>query len=322
MTAFIRLACAVVLALMAALAAPAMAQVWPQRTVKFILPLGPGSGADIGARLLADLLQKTWGQSVVVENRPGGDAIVAIQAFIGANDDHTLLFSPTSAFIGHPYSHSKMPYDASALIPLARVSTTLVSIVVPAAMKVATMAEFAARARAEPGKLNWVSTTGLNDVLFESYLKANDLNLARVPYRDFVQGLNDVAENRVHVYFAAYAIARPQVEAGKVTVLALANTTRTDMLPGVPTVREAGFPQLEIDGLVGLFAPPVLPVGLHGKIAADVNAATRDPLVSSRLTATGQVVNPGTPAEFAAAIEQQRGFAERAAAILGLKRAN
>jgi tripartite-type tricarboxylate transporter receptor subunit TctC len=78
------------------------AQTWPQRPVKFILPLGPGSGADIGARLLADQLTARWGQSVVVENRPGADGIVAISAFVNARDDHTLLFGPSSSFVGHP----------------------------------------------------------------------------------------------------------------------------------------------------------------------------------------------------------------------------
>src|SRR5262249_21036529 len=154
-----------------------------------ILPLGPGSGADIGARLLASLLQKKWGQSVVVENRPGGDAIVAITAFIGANDDHTLFYGPSTSFNGHPFQHAKMPYDPSALVPIARVSATLVTSVVPSALGISSMAQLAERSRAEPGKLNWVSTTGLNDILFESFLKSNNLNQVRVPYRDFVQGI-------------------------------------------------------------------------------------------------------------------------------------
>jgi tripartite-type tricarboxylate transporter receptor subunit TctC len=84
---------------------------WPQRTVKFILPLGPGAGVDIGARLFAERLSTRWGKPVVVENRPGGDGMVAISAVLGANDDHTLLFTPTSSFIAHPYVHEKLPYD-------------------------------------------------------------------------------------------------------------------------------------------------------------------------------------------------------------------
>src|SRR5580700_4730915 len=112
---------------------PAAAQTWPTRIVKFILPLGPGSGADIGARLFADRLSMRWGQPVVVENRPGGDGIVALGAFANAHDDHILLYSPTSSFTAHPYQHENLPYKTGDLSPIARVSNTLVTLSVPAA---------------------------------------------------------------------------------------------------------------------------------------------------------------------------------------------
>src|SRR5881392_1889814 len=95
------------------LSAPAaLGQSWPQRTVKFLLPLGPGAGVDIGTRLLGDRLSARWGQPVVVENRPGGDGIVAITSFLSARDDHILLASPTSSFTAHPYLHDNLPYKA------------------------------------------------------------------------------------------------------------------------------------------------------------------------------------------------------------------
>ena len=106
---------------------------WPQRTVRLILPLGPGSGSDIGARLFADRLSARWGQPVVVENRPGGDGFVAITAFLGAHDDHTLLFAPTSTFTAHSILHSKLPYDPRDITPIARITNTLIGISVPAA---------------------------------------------------------------------------------------------------------------------------------------------------------------------------------------------
>src|SRR2546428_12566472 len=89
----------------------ALAQTWPERPVKFILPLGPGAGADIGARLFADRLAKRWGQPGVVENRPGGDGVIAINAVIAARDDHTLLWGPPSSFLGHPHTLHKLPHD-------------------------------------------------------------------------------------------------------------------------------------------------------------------------------------------------------------------
>lgn len=317
-----RAVAAAALMLTPTLSTSATAQPWPQRTVKLILPLGPGSAPDIAARLLADRLQKRWGQSIVVENRPGGDAIMAITTLIGANDDHTLLFGTSASFVAHPYLHAKMPYDPSALVPIARVTSALVTVVVPSALGVTSMADLAARARAEPGKLNYAAVTGLTDILFQSYLKSNNLSMVRVPYRDLVQALNDVAEGRVHVYYAAYATVRPQVEAGKVKILALNNASRVDMLSGIPTVRQAGFPQLEFDGALGLFGPRTIPVALRERIAGDVIAATREPEFTNRLAIAGLIVDPGTPDDFAAAIEQQHRRAEGAANILGLKRAN
>src|SRR3954467_15151948 len=126
--------CTAVLVLLCALqfaAMPASAQDWPTRPVKFVLTLGPGSGADISARLLADRLTKKWGQPVVIENRPGGDGIVAINAFVSAKDDHVLLYAPSPSFIGHPYQHDNLPYKPSDLTTIARVSNTVVAISVP-----------------------------------------------------------------------------------------------------------------------------------------------------------------------------------------------
>jgi tripartite-type tricarboxylate transporter receptor subunit TctC len=128
---FARVCAAVFTLCMLALSAPVQAQSWPTRTVKFIVPLGPGSGVDIGGRMFADRLSKKWGQPGVIENRPGGDGIVAITAFLTANDDHTLLLSPASTFTAHPFLHDKLPYKLSDLTPVARVSNTIVSYSVP-----------------------------------------------------------------------------------------------------------------------------------------------------------------------------------------------
>jgi tripartite-type tricarboxylate transporter receptor subunit TctC len=303
------------------LAIPAVAQTWPQRNVRLILPLGPGAGADIGARLIADRLARTWGQAVVVENRPGGDGVVAITTVLNANDDHIFLWGPSGAFVAHPYLHAKLPYDASQILPIARVSNTLVSVSVPTASGINSLGDFVAAAKKEPGKLNWAAVTGLNDFQFQAFARTAEISIVRVPYRDGVQALNDLAEGRIHAYSSAYAISRPQVQAGKIKVIALTNTARADVLAGVPTAREAGHPALEFDGLVGLYSTPVVPTGLRDRIASDVVEAMKDPVVIDRLTATGQVVNPGKSAEFAASIQHQRAGAAETAKVLGLKRA-
>jgi len=296
---------------------PALA--WPERTVKFIIPIGPGAGVDITARMFGDRLSKKWGQPVVVENRPGGDAIVAITAFISAKDDHTLLFGASGAFTAHPYQHQKMPYDPSALSPIARVTSTLVAIAVPATSTVKTIADLIAKARAEPGKLNWATATGLNDFLFAGFLKESGLTMVKVPYRDTVSAINDLAEGRIDVYVAAYAIMRAQAQAGKVRILAMTNRERAASAPQIPTVTEAGFPALGFDGLTGLFGPPTMPKDVRDRIAADIRATAADPEIVSRLTATGQIIIPGTAAEFAASIEQQRAQIAAVGKALGIK---
>jgi tripartite-type tricarboxylate transporter receptor subunit TctC len=300
-------------------ATPSYPQAWPQRAVKFVLPLGPGSGTDIGARLFAERLAVRWGKPVVVENRPGGDGIVAITAFIGADDDHTLLFAPSGTFTIHPFVRDKLPYDVRDLVPIARVSNTIVGIAVPEALKVGSLAELVALARAQPGKLNWAPTSGLTDIVTSGFLKSAGLDVVKVPYRDSVQGLNDLIEGRLQIYVTALAIVRSQVDTGKIKIVALTNRERSPMLPDVPTAFEAGFPGLALEGLVGLFGPRKMSSELRERIAADVRAVAADPAIAARLAATGQVVNVGTPAEFAASIEEQRSRVAAAAKDLGLK---
>jgi tripartite-type tricarboxylate transporter receptor subunit TctC len=295
------------------------AQDWPQRPVKFVLPLGPGSGVDIGARLFADRLSARWGKPVVVENRPGGDGIVAITAFLSAHDDHTLLFTPTSSFTAHPYLHDKLPYDPAELLPIARVSNTIVSVAVNEAMKVASVADLFAMARAEPGKLNWATITGMFDFLFAGFLKQADLNIARVPYRDPVLAANDLAEGRIQLMLSAIAIVRPQVQAGKIKMLAVTASKRAAMAPDVPTAAEAGFPELTIDGLTGVFGTREMPNEVRERLAADIREVAADPLLVQRLTATGQVVNFGTAPEFSAEIDKQRAQVAATGRVLGVK---
>jgi tripartite-type tricarboxylate transporter receptor subunit TctC len=301
-----------------ALAAQTAYPAWPQRPVKFLVTLGAGAGVDIGTRLLGDRLSARWGQPVVVENRPGGDAIVAIASFLSARDDHILLASPTSSFTAHPYLHDNLPYKADDLLPIARVSNTLITISVPASLNVGTFADLIAMARAQPGKLNWAGVTGALDFSFAGFLQSNGLNMTKVPYRNPVEAANDLAEGRVQVYEGALAIVRPQLEAGKIKPLLMTNSVRAPTVPDVPTATQAGHPELAFDGLVGFFGPPGMPIELRERIAADVRAVT-DATIESRLIATGQILNLGGPAEFAAAIAEQRARLATIAKDLGIK---
>jgi tripartite-type tricarboxylate transporter receptor subunit TctC len=296
-------------------------QSWPQRPVRFIIPLGPGSGVDITARVLADKLAVKWGQPVVVENRPGGDAFLAITAVLSAHDDHVLLFAPASTFTAHPLLHDKLPYDPKDLTPIARVTNTLIALGVPADLNVSTIKELAAKIKAEPGKLNYASVTGANDLLFAAWLKTEKLDMAKVPYKDAVQAINDLAEGRIHAFVGAYAIMRPRVQAGKVKVIALTNRQHAKALNDIQTASEAGYKALEFDGLVGVLGPRDIPQSIRDRIAADIRQVVSDPEVEAKLSVTGQVVNPGTPAEFAAALDDQRATVKQIGETLGIKAA-
>src|SRR5215468_6459957 len=303
-----------------ALPSQSQAQNWPQRPVRLIVPFGPGAGADIGARLLAEQLPARWGgKPVVIENRPGGDGLVAIQAFLAANDDHTLLFTPSGNFTVHPYQYDKLPYGPADLVPIARVSNTVIAVGVPASMGIGTLKDWVARAHAAPGQFNAAVVPGITEFTFDYFIKTAGLTVTKVPYRDIVQAATDVGEGRLQVYMSSYAILQPQTEAGRIKTIIVNGRERAPILPNIPTAREAGFPALEVEGLVGLFGIKTLPKELVEKIGADVVAATKDPAVSARLSATAQTVNPGMPAEFAAAIQAQRDQIAKIAQELGIK---
>jgi tripartite-type tricarboxylate transporter receptor subunit TctC len=319
-----RLRCVLTLAAALALAVSATAASsetqtppWPQRPVRFLVTLGPGSGIDIGTRLLADRLSARWGQPVVVENRPGGDGLVAINAMISAHDDHVLLASPTSSFTAHPFVYKNVPYKPEDLQPIARVSNTIIAMAVPADLPVKSLADLVAMARAQPGKLNWAGTTGAIDFLVAGFLRKAGLDMSKVPYRNQVEAANDLAAGRIQLNETAYAIVRPQLQAGKIKLLAVTNSVRAPVLPDVPTVTEAGYPDLALDGLVGFFGPPEMPLALRERIAADVKEVGADPAIATRLNDTGQLPNFGGPAEFHAAIELQRARVAAAAKEIG-----
>ena len=295
------------------------APTWPHRTVKLIVPLGPASGADVTARLLADRLSKQWGRAVVVENRPGADGIVGLSAFLGGADDHVLLFTPTGTFTAHPFLHEQLPYNPNELAPIARVTNTLVAITVPTSLKVNSLAELMTFVRSQPGRYHWASITGATDLVFSGFLKSAGLSMVRVPYRDGVLAVSDLSEGRIEVFLSALATVLPQVTGRKIKMLALTNRERAPFLPEVPTATEAGYPALQYDGLVGLFATAGMPIELRERIAGDVRAVIANPAIAARIAGTGQIVAPGTPAEFARSIDGQRVAFTAIARSLGLQ---
>jgi len=303
--------------------ADASAQSYPQRTVKFILPFGPASGTDITARLVADRLAARWGKAVVIENRPGGDGLVAINAFIAANDDHTLLWVPVGTFAVHPYEKDKLPYDADRdLLPISNVTSLFLAVTASNGLNVGSLRELVELLRANPGKFNWAAANGNADFLMSGFLKSNGLEVAKTPYRDILQAPNDLAENRIQLLSTSLAVVTALMQAGRVKVLAVTGRQRAPSAPDVPTVREAGFPALEMESIGGIFGPRGMPLAVREQIAADVRAAvSSDPSIATKLAATGQVVDVRGPADFATGIKELRDQLAGIAKVLGMKAA-
>jgi tripartite-type tricarboxylate transporter receptor subunit TctC len=318
----LRLVIAFAAALVAGVAS-ATAQTYPQRPVRFILQFGPGAGVDITARLIAEKLSARWGKAVVVENRPGGDGLVAINAFTSANDDHTLLFVPSSAYTAHPYTHDKLPYDSERdFVPIVSVTTIVIAFAVPGDSEVKSLGEFVALARAKPDTLNVAAAAGNSELIMSGFIKTQNLPVTKVPYRDILQAPNDLAQGRIQALLTAYAAMLGLIQSGKVKVLAVTSSSRVPIAPDIPTVTEAGFPFLGMNSLIGIYGPRGMPDALRDKIAADVQAVVAaDPTIAERLAVTAQVVDVRGPAEFAKGIKEMRDQLADIAKVLGIKAA-
>jgi tripartite-type tricarboxylate transporter receptor subunit TctC len=182
----------------------------------------------------------------VVENRPGADGIVGITAFLaGQPDDHVLLFAPTGTFTAHPFLHEKLSYDPDRLVPIARITNTLIGVTAPTTLNVKSLAELIALIRSRPGRYHWASLTGATDLAFSGFLEHSGLSMVRVPYRESVLALNDLSEARIEVFLSAMATVLPQIAGGKIKVLALTNRDRAPGHPGCrmfPRRRKPVFP--------------------------------------------------------------------------------
>ncbi len=288
-------------------AAPSKAEPWPQRTVRVIVPLPPGVPTDLVCRLFAERLSEPWRQPVAVENRQGVDGIPAVSGFVSARDDHTLLCSFPGVITINPLIYEKLPYDPRRdLVPVVSLSDNFIGIAVSAALKVNSLDDFVKLARSQPGKLNWAASPGNPLYGFAALLKSAGIEMVQVSYRDFRPALQDVGEGRIQAVATGVGVLLAQVQAGKVKLLMVHNPQRSPQAPEVPTATEAGYPELTLEGLTGFYGWRDMPADIKERIAADARTVAADPAVVERVASIGSVLRVGTPAEFAAAIEEQR----------------
>jgi tripartite-type tricarboxylate transporter receptor subunit TctC len=285
---------------------PTLAQTWPQRTVRLIIPLPPGTGTDIAGRLLAERLAERWGQPVVVENRQGADGIPAVTTYLSARDTHMLLLSFAGIVTINPVINERLPYDPADLVPIVPLSDNLLGVSASAVLKVDTLADLVKTAKAQPGKLNWAATPGLPYYIMLALQKSAAIDMMQVSYRDFGPALQDVNQGRLHVAATGVPLLMPHHRAGTAKLMFVTNRERSPQAPEVPTATEAGYPDLTFEGTVGIYGWRDMPTDIQQRVSKDVQAIATDPAFRARLAAAGTAARSGTSSEFAAAIEEQR----------------
>lgn len=279
---------------------------WPQKTVRFIVPLPPGSGMDLSARLVAERLTERWGQPVVVENRQGADGIPAVTGFLAARDNHTFLFSFAGIVTFNHLLHERLPYDPKEIVPVVPVIDNFLGVSATAVLKVDTLADLVKAAKTEPGKLNWAATPGLPYYVLLALQKSAGIQMVQVAYRDFAPAYQDLNQGRLHVAGTGVPTLVPHHRAGTAKLLFVTNRDRSPQAPEVPTAAQAGYPDLTFDGVSGIYGPRDMSVEIKQRIAADMGAIIADPAFRTRMVAVGTAPRSGTPEDFAAAIEEQR----------------
>ncbi len=297
------------------------AQEWPTRPVRFILPFGPASGADIAARLLSEQLKGIWGQPVVVEGRPGGDGLISIRAVVNGKDDHLLFFGPSSAFVVHPYVHDNLDYDPEKdLLPIAGVAKVQVAMAVPTSLGVTNLKEFVALAKSKPDALSYGVAPGFSEFVFNGFLKENDLRMAKVPYRDITQAPPDIGINRIQIAMMSYAAMRAQEQTGNIRVLAINDSKRSAAAPNTPSVVESGFPGLIASPILGLLGPRDMSMAARQKASAGILEALKDQNIVDGLLRSGQPAAPMGIAEFQQGLKEQHELVAKIAKVLNMQR--
>ena len=271
---------------------------FPARTVQLVVAYTPGTGADILARALGPKLAERWKASVVTENRAGATGTIAT-AFVAnaAPDGHTLLFVATS-FGTTPALRSNLPFDpVKSFAPVSLIATSGLGVVVHPQLPAKTLKEFIALAKRRPGELHYSSpgNGGPQHLAMELLKLETGIDIVHVPYKGFSGAITDVMAGHVQAMVSALQSAHSYVAGGRLRMLALMSGERSEAFPGVPTMKEAGLPSLEIYTWYGTFAPANTPAATVARINSDINALLKLPDVRELLARQGMNPAGGPP---------------------------
>lgn len=274
---------------------PALAQEWPTKTVRLINPYPVGGGPDGVARLLADKLAKKWGKPVLVENRPGGNGFIAIDAFKrGATDGHDLLQLDSVHLTAYPYMFKKLPYDVNKdFEPIVPLFQSFLFFVVPTNSKYKTVADLIADAKTRPGKINYGSWSIGNPVHLgvEELQELAGIKVEHVLYKETSQLYTAVGTGELDFSVGSAGTAGPMYRAGKLRFLAVAGPKRMEAYPDVPTVAESGGPAkgYEVSGWNTIVGPKSLSPAIQDKIRKDIAEALSSPDFKEKFLTFGYV---------------------------------
>ncbi|MGZ5093288.1 MAG: tripartite tricarboxylate transporter substrate binding protein [Burkholderiales bacterium] len=284
------------------------AQTYPTRPVRFIVAYPPGGGADTMARVVAQKLAESWGQQVVIDNRPGGNTNIAADlAAHAAPDGYTLLELALTHTVNASL-YSKLPYevrrDFAHAVLLASVPGILT---VHPSIPAKTTREFIDIAKAKPGQLNYASTGsgGPQHLGMELFKTLTGVDITHIPYKGAAPALSDVLSGQVHSIFGNMISTLPHTRAGRLRGLAVSSAKRSQAAPELPTVAESGVPGFESGSWWGISLPAGTPRPIVAKINADVNRIIASPELRTRLAGEGTEMLGGTPEEFAAYVRSE-----------------
>jgi tripartite-type tricarboxylate transporter receptor subunit TctC len=296
--------------LIIATATTAFAQSWPQRPVKLLVPFAAGGNIDVMGRLAAARLSEALGQQFIVENRVGGNGIIATEAVARAPaDGYTLLWASTSVIAIFP-AISKVGYDpAKDLAPISLFSVAPQVLIVNPKFPATTVAEFVAYVRSQKEKLVYAGGGGpgsVSNLLMATFLKQAGLEMSNVSYRGTSVALTDVIAGHVPTMFIPISEALPQARTGAIRILAVSSATRSREAPDVPTIAESGYPGYDFTSWTGLMAPAGTPKDVVDRMAAEIAHAFRDPQFVANMQKAGvEPAADASPAEFAAFIAKE-----------------
>jgi tripartite-type tricarboxylate transporter receptor subunit TctC len=304
----IRSVTAIVVAIAAIhLHASALAGSWPERIVRVITPGAPGSSIDVAARLYAEQLAERWGKPVVIDNRPGADGILAVQAFLQGNDGHSLLFAFPGIVTVVPLLHDSLPYDpVNDLVPITSAAYDFLCVAVPEKLPVSTLGDLVTFAKSRPGTLNWAAAPGAPYLTFLEFQRRAGLAMTYTSYRSSPQALPDLMADQIQLTVIPLASALPLARSGRIKLLAVTTPERSAAAPDLMTAIEAGYPELTVEAPLGFFGPKTMPLEVRERIAGDVRSLTSDPAIRLRLNGLGMVARGSTPAEYGSTLAEQR----------------